>query len=64
MFHQTSDQRGAGRNMADGVLDRNMKPTEEISVRDVFGIDTDMHVKAFADRSDRVPEIDSRHCVR
>ena len=47
--------------MADGVLDRNMKPTEEISVRDVFGIDTDMHVKAFADRSDRVPDIDSTY---
>jgi cobaltochelatase CobS len=38
-----------------------MKPTEEISVRDVFGIDTDMHVKAFADRSDRVPDIDSTY---
>ena len=42
--------------MADGMLDTVMKPTEEISVRDVFGIDTDMKVKAFADRTDRVPE--------
>ncbi len=42
----------------DGALDRNMRPTEEISVRDVFGIDTDMHVKGFAERSERVPEID------
>jgi cobaltochelatase CobS len=40
------------------MLDQAMKPTEEISVRDVFGIDTDMRVKGFADRTDRVPEID------
>ncbi|MFY8146369.1 MAG: cobaltochelatase subunit CobS, partial [Rhodobacter sp.] len=44
--------------MADGVLDRNMKPTEDILVRDVFGIDSDMHVKGFAERSERVPDID------
>jgi len=35
-----------------------VKPTEEISVRDMFGIDTDMKVKGFAERTDRVPEID------
>ena len=35
-----------------------MKPTEEISVREVFGIDTDMKVKGFADATDRVPAID------
>ena len=40
------------------MLDTVMKPTEEISVRDVFGIDTEMRVKGFADRTDRVPEID------
>jgi len=40
------------------MLDQNVKPTEEISVREVFGIDTDMKVKGFADRTDRVPEID------
>ncbi|WP_407692423.1 cobaltochelatase subunit CobS [Rhabdonatronobacter sediminivivens] len=34
------------------------KPTEEISVRDVFGIDSDMVVKGFEERSDRVPAID------
>ncbi|TVS05210.1 MAG: cobaltochelatase subunit CobS [Rhodobacteraceae bacterium] len=34
------------------------KPTEEISVRDVFGIDSDMKVKGFAEPSDRVPAID------
>ncbi|MBI1219598.1 MAG: cobaltochelatase subunit CobS [Rhodobacteraceae bacterium] len=41
--------------MADGVIDVNAKPTEEISVRDVFGIDTDMKVKGFATRTERVP---------
>jgi cobaltochelatase CobS len=34
------------------------KPTEEISVRDVFGIESDMKVKAFAEAIDRVPAID------
>ena len=29
------------------MLDQARKPTEEISVRDVFGIDTDMKVKGF-----------------
>jgi cobaltochelatase CobS len=37
------------------------KPTEEISVREVFGIDTDMRVKGFADKTDRVPAIDSTY---
>ena len=40
------------------MLEQNAKPTEEISVRDVFGIDTDMKVKGFAERTDRVPAID------
>ena len=40
------------------MLDTVVKPTEEVSVREVFGIDTDMKVKGFADRTDRVPEID------
>ena len=40
------------------MLDKTAKPTEEISVRDVFGIDTDMKVKGFAERGDRVPDID------
>ena len=44
--------------MADGMMDMTLKPTEEISVRDVFGIDTDMKVKGFAERTDRVPDID------
>ncbi|HPE26675.1 MAG TPA: cobaltochelatase subunit CobS, partial [Albidovulum sp.] len=40
------------------MLDTTAKPTEEISVREVFGIDTEMKVKGFADRTDRVPEVD------
>ncbi len=47
--------------MADGSIDMNAKPTEEISVREVFGIDTDMLVKGFADRTDRVPDLDSTY---
>jgi cobaltochelatase CobS len=39
-------------------MDDNVKPTEDISVRDTFGIDTDMVVKGFSERSDRVPEFD------
>ncbi|QPM89237.1 cobaltochelatase subunit CobS [Pseudooceanicola algae] len=44
--------------MADGSLDINAKPTEEISVRETFGIDTDMIVKGFDSLTDRVPEAD------
>jgi cobaltochelatase CobS len=44
--------------MANNAMDINAKPDQDISVRDVFGIDTDMVVKGFADRTDRVPEED------
>ncbi|MEL6099894.1 MAG: cobaltochelatase subunit CobS [Pseudomonadota bacterium] len=47
--------------MADGSMDLNAKPSEEISVREVFGIDSDMHVKAFGDKSDRVPDVDTTY---
>ena len=47
--------------MADTSFDPHAKPTEEVSVREVFGIDSDMTVKGFADRSDRVPELDSTY---
>jgi len=47
--------------MADGTLDKPVKPTEDISVREVFGIDSDMKVKGFAEKTDRVPEIDSTY---
>ena len=44
--------------MAHGPIDIGAKPTEDISVREVFGIDSDMVIKGFAERGDRVPEID------
>lgn len=47
--------------MADGNLDMMAEPTEDISVRDVFGIDTDMKVKGFSHNSDRVPDVDSTY---
>ncbi len=47
--------------MADGSIDITAKPTEEISVREIFGIDTDMKVHGFAERSDRVPEFDATY---
>jgi cobaltochelatase CobS len=47
--------------MAQGMTDPQAKPTEEISVREVFGIDSDMKIKAFAEKADRVPEIDSTY---
>ena len=43
------------------MTDPNARPTEEISVREVFGFDSDMKVKAFAERSDRVPDVDSTY---
>ena len=47
--------------MAETILDIDTHPTEDISVRDVFGIDTDMVVKGFADRTSRVPDLDSTY---
>ncbi|MCP5088852.1 MAG: cobaltochelatase subunit CobS [Rhodobacteraceae bacterium] len=46
--------------MADGTLDIG-EPTQSLSVREAFGIDNDMQVKCFAERSDRVPELDSTY---
>ena len=43
------------------MLDTIAKPTEEISVRETFGIDTEMRVKGFAEKTERVPEIDSTY---
>ena len=40
------------------MQETSSRPTEEVAVRDVFGIDTEMKVRGFAERSDRVPEID------
>ena len=50
--------------MADGSMEMTARPTEDISVRDVFGIDSDMMVKGFAERTDRVPEFDATYKVR
>jgi cobaltochelatase CobS len=47
--------------MADGGLDLNSTPTKDISVREVFGIDTDMIVKGFEHRTERVPDLDSTY---
>ncbi len=47
--------------MADGGLDLNATPTKDISVREVFGIDSDMTVKGFEQRTDRVPDLDSTY---
>jgi cobaltochelatase CobS len=40
------------------MIDANAKPTEDIDVREVFGIDTEMHIKGFAERTSRVPDSD------
>lgn len=47
--------------MDDQNLDIDTHPTEDVSVRDVYGIDTDMMVKGFADRTSRVPAFDSTY---
>ena len=44
--------------MADGGANMAEIPTEEINVAETFGIDANMTVKGFAERSDRVPELD------
>ncbi len=42
-------------------IDVDAKPTEEIDVREVFGIDSDMKVRGFYERNERVPEIDTTY---
>ena len=44
--------------MADGAILDAMEPTVDLSVRDVFGIDSDMTVKGFPEPTDRVPTLD------
>ena len=39
-------------------MDPAAKPTEEIDVRETFGIDVDMKVKGFYEANDRVPAVD------
>ncbi len=47
--------------MIDNTYDLNSKPNREISVREAFGIETDMIVKGFEEKSDRVPDIDETY---
>ncbi|MEL6126433.1 MAG: cobaltochelatase subunit CobS [Pseudomonadota bacterium] len=47
--------------MADGAMEMAAAPTQDVSVRDAFGIDTDMVVKGFESGSDRVPALDSTY---
>ena len=46
--------------MADGSSPAD-KPDQRISVREVFGIDSDMEVMGFAEATDRVPAIDPNY---
>lgn len=39
----------------------NLRPTEMVSVREVFGIDTELKVPAFAERDEHVPEVDANY---
>ena len=47
--------------MTDSTYDLTNTPNQEISVRDAFGIETDMIVKGFEEKSDRVPDIDKTY---
>ena len=47
--------------MADGSKIMDSNPTEDISVREVFGIDSDMIVTGFSERANRVPEVDETY---
>ena len=41
---------------------KNNSPDISISVKKVFGIDTDLHVNGFSNKSEHVPDIDSNYC--
>tara|TARA_B100000674_G_C37963838_1_gene973476 strand:- start:2759 stop:3745 length:987 start_codon:yes stop_codon:yes gene_type:complete len=47
--------------MTDKTYDLNNRPNKEISVREVFDIETDMVVKGFDEKSDRVPDVDETY---
>ena len=47
--------------MTDNKNDASNKPNRKISVREAFGIETDMVVKGFEEGSDRVPDIDETY---
>ena len=40
------------------LTDLDAKPTDEVDIRETFGIDLDMKVKGFTEANDRVPQID------
>ena len=40
------------------LVDVDAKPTEDVDIREVFGIQSDMKIKAFAETTDRVPLAD------
>ena len=39
----------------------HLRPTDMVSVRDLFGIDTDLKVPAFAERDEHVPDVDANY---
>jgi cobaltochelatase CobS len=39
----------------------SLKPSNMVSVRDLFGIDTDLNVPAFAERDEHVPDVDATY---
>ena len=47
-------------NAADNLPNLNL-PENTVSVRDVFGIDVDMQVPAFAERTEHVPDLDDAY---
>jgi len=47
--------------MADGTMNAQVKPTEDVEVGEVFGFDSNMVIKGFAERTDRVPDFDSTY---
>ena len=52
-----------GSNGAQGVHTLGLDmPDMEVSVRQVFGLDTDMVVPGFSKRTEYVPEIDESYC--
>ncbi len=43
-------------------IDEINLPDVEMSVREVFGLDTDMVVKGFSERAEQVPDVDEAYC--
>lgn len=60
-FNTAGDILQKQETMADGNPELTGNPTEEMSVAELFGLKTDMAIKGFTDRSERVPEIDKTY---